>query len=138
MKKSIIITTLIALAAAFVQSGAWGDETRVVYKAVIDSSGSQKVEMLGGSYFFKPNDIIVKVNVPVEIIIRKESGFVPHDIVLHAPEAGIDFKVELSTDPKTIKFTPTKAGKYEFYCDKRFLFWTHRAKGMEGVLEVTG
>jgi len=57
--------------------------------------------------------------------------------VLQAPEAGIAIKEELGTEPKVIKFTPTKAGKYPFYCDHRFLFWTHRAKGMEGVLEVT-
>ena len=44
--------------------------------------------------------------------------------------------VDLSTEPKVIKFTPTKVGKYPFYCSKRFLFWTHRAKGMKGVLEV--
>jgi plastocyanin len=117
--------------------GAGRAETREIYKATIDSSGVQKVAMLAGSYFFKPNDVIVKVNTPVEITIKKEPGFVPHNIVLHAPEAGIDFKVELGTDPKVIKFTPTKTGKYPFYCSKRFLFWTHRAKGMEGVLEVT-
>ena len=122
---------------ALLMSAAWGAETKEIYQATIDSSGVQKVEMLAGSYFFKPNDVIVKVNVPVEITIKKEPGFVPHNIVLHAPEAGIDFKVELSTDPKVIRFTPTKAGTYPFYCDHRFLFWSHRAKGMEGVLEVT-
>ena len=121
----------------FLMSTAWGAETREIYKATVDSSGIQKVEMLGGSYFFKPNDVVVKVNVPVEITIKKESGFVPHNIVLHAPEAGIDFKVELSNEPKVLKFTPMKVGAYPFYCDHRFLFWSHRAKGMEGILEVT-
>jgi plastocyanin domain-containing protein len=121
---------------AFLLSVSWGAETKDVFKATIDSSGVQKVEMQGGSYYFRPNDIVVKVNVPVEITIKKEPGAAPHDIVLHAPEAGIDFNVELSTDPKVIKFTPTKVGKYTFYCDHRFLFWSHRAKGMEGVLEV--
>jgi plastocyanin len=116
---------------------AWSAERTVeTFKAqVVDNV--QKVDMLAGSYFFKPNDVIVKVNVPVEITIKREPGFVPHDIVLHAPEAGIDFKVQLSTDPQVIKFTPTKVGKYEFYCSKRFLFWTHRAKGMWGTLVVT-
>lgn len=117
-------------------SAAWGAETKDVYNATIDSSGVQKIEMLAGSYYFKPNDIVVKVNVPVEITIKKEPGAAPHDIVLHDPEDGIDFKVELSADTKAIKFTPTKVGKYPFYCDHRFLFWSHRAKGMEGVLEV--
>ena len=121
---------------ALFMSAAWGAETKNIYKATVDSSGVQKIEMLGASYYFKPNDIIVKVNVPVEITIKKEPGAAPHDIVLHAPEAGIDFNVELGTDPKVIKFTPTKVGKYPFYCDHRFLFWSHRAKGMKGVLEV--
>ncbi len=121
---------------AFLMSSAWGADTKEVYKATIDSSGIQKIEMISGSYYFKPNDVIVKVNVPVEITIKKEPGAAPHDIVLHAPEAGIDFDVELRTDPKVIKFTPTRAGKYPFYCDHRFLFWSHRGKGMEGVHEV--
>ncbi len=131
MKKLIIVIMGILLT-----STAWGVETKEIYKAAVDSGGVQKVEMVGGSYYFKPNDVIVKVNLPVEITIKKESGIIPHNIVLHAPKAGIDFEVELSTEPKVIKFTPTKVGKYPFYCSKRFLFWTHRAKGMEGVLEV--
>jgi plastocyanin len=133
----IIKTILFVLMGMFVVATAYSAETKEVYQATIDSSGVQKVEMLAGSYFFKPNDVIVKVNVPVEISIKKESGFVPHNIVLHAPEAGVDFDVDLGKEPKVIKFTPTKTGKYPFYCSKRFLFWTHRDKGMEGVLEVT-
>jgi hypothetical protein len=39
---------------------------------------------------------------------KKDSVFTPHNIVLHTPEAGIDFNVELSTDPNVIKFTPTE------------------------------
>ncbi len=130
-------TAILIITGAIILSVAWAAETRDVYKATVDSSGVQKVEVLAGSYFFKPNDIIVKVNAPVEISIKKEAGIAPHDIVLHAPEAGIDFKVQLGTEPKVIKFTPTKIGKYPFYCDHRFLFWSHRAKGMEGTLEVT-
>lgn len=109
-----------------------------VFKATVDSSGVQKVEVSGGSYFFKPDYIVVKVNVPVELIVKKEPGATPHDITIKAPEAGIDFKESLGTDPEVVKFTPTKTGKYSFYCDKRFLFFkSHRGKGMEGTLEVT-
>ena len=132
----IIQSMVLIVTAAFIAAAAYGAETKEVYKATIDSSGVQKIEVLSGSYFFKPNDIIVKVNVPVEISIKKEPGYVPHNIVLHAPEAGIDFDVDLGKEPKLIKFTPTKIGSYPFYCSKRFLFWTHREKGMEGVLEV--
>jgi len=31
----------------------------------------------------------VKVNVPVELTVRKESGFVPHNIVAKAPAGGL-------------------------------------------------
>ncbi|MCE5262160.1 MAG: cupredoxin domain-containing protein [Deltaproteobacteria bacterium] len=107
------------------------------FTAKTDPDGVQRVEVLAGSYFFDPNTIIVKVNVPVELKIRKEPGMIPHDIVLAAPDAGIDFRQELHETPDIIKFTPTKAGKYTFDCDKKLLFFeSHKEKGMTGTLEV--
>ncbi len=103
----------------------------------VGKDGVQRVEIVGGSYFFKPNHIVVKVNVPVELKVSKKSGLVPHDIAVKAPEAGIEFKESLSSTPKIIKFTPTKVGKYPIYCTKKAPFSkTHREKGMEGVIEV--
>jgi plastocyanin domain-containing protein len=107
------------------------------FTAAIDQDGVQRVEVLAGEYFFDPNYIIVKVNVPVEIKIKKEPTIVPHSFVIKAPEAGMDIYESLSSEPKVIKFTPTKVGKYPFYCDKKFLFSkSHREKGMEGTFEV--
>lgn len=107
------------------------------FKATVDKDGVQRVEVTGGEYFFDPDHIIVKVNVPVELTVRKKSGVVPHDIVINAPEAGINFKEGFGKEPKVIKFTPTKTGKYPIYCSKQLLFFkSHREKGMEGVLEV--
>jgi plastocyanin len=135
MRKFGYLVLAALLLTAFVISAAAEEEKAVVVP--IASDGVQRVEMLGGDYFFKPKHIIVKVNVPVEIIIRKESGLVPHNIVLKAPEAGINISEGLGTDPKTIRFTPTKTGKYEFSCDKKLLFFkSHKDKGMEGMLEV--
>src|SRR4030042_5219269 len=105
--------------------------------ASIDQDGVQRVEVLAGEYFFDPNYIVVKVNVPVEIKIKKEPTIVPHSFITKAPEAGMDIYKSLSSEPKIIRFTPTKVGKYPFYCDKKFLFSkSHREKGMEGVIEV--
>ncbi len=113
------------------------EEQKKVYKAAIDSDGVQRAEVLAGEYFFNPDYIIVKVNVPVELKVRKEPSIVPHDFVLKAPEAGIDVLESLGKDSKSVKFTPTKPGKYPFYCDKKLIFSkSHREKGMEGVLEV--
>ncbi len=112
-------------------------QPKMIFKATIDKYGVQRVEVTGGEYFFKPDYIIVKVNVPVELIVRKEPGIVPHNIVIKAPEAGIDFAEDMGKEQKVIKFTPTKTGRYPIYCDKRFLFFkSHRDRGMEGILEV--
>lgn len=103
----------------------------------IDTDGVQRVEILGSDYFFKPAHIIVKVNIPVELKVRKDGYIVPHNIVIDAPEAGIKVNESLSRDPKAITFTPTKVGTYPMICDKKAPFMaSHREKGMEGVLEV--
>jgi len=107
------------------------------FVATVDKDGVQRIEVLAGEYFFDPNYIIVKVNVPVEIEIKKEPTIIPHAFVIKAPDAGMDIHESLSSEPKIIKFTPTKTGKYPFYCDKKFLFFeSHREKGMEGTIEV--
>lgn len=132
---------LVLCGCALFAGFARGDEKAKVskaFKAAVGVDGVQHVEILGGSYFFAPNHIIVKVNVPVELKVRKESGIVPHNIVINAPEAGISFNVSLSDKPETVKFTPTRIGTFPMYCDKKLLFFpSHRDEGMEGVLEVT-
>jgi len=103
----------------------------------IAADGFQRVEILAGDYFFKPAHLIVKVNQPVELKVRKETYIVPHNLVIDAPAAGIKVNESLSRDPKTISFTPTKTGVYPIFCDKKPPFLaSHREKGMEGVLEV--
>ena len=110
-------------------------EKRVV--AAVDADGVQRVEVVGGGYFFDPNYIVVKVNVPVELKVRKEAGYTPHDIVVKAPEAGIDFAESLGKDPKVIAFTPKAVGKYEMYCSKKLIFVkSHKDRGMVGTIEV--
>src|SRR6185295_9505565 len=102
-----------------------------------DADGVQRIRLVSGSYFFKPDRIVVKANMPVELLVSRESGITPHNLVIRAPEAGVVVDEELATDPKKIAFTPTKAGKYPFYCSKKLPFMAgHREKGMEGVLEV--
>ena len=126
---------MLVLSAVFFVSEVYGQEKTVT--AVIDNDGVQRVEVTGGEYYFTPDHIIVKVNVPVELSIKKEAGIVPHNIVIHEPDAGIDINEALGKELKVIKFTPKKAGKYPFYCDKKLLFFkSHRDQGMEGVIEV--
>ncbi len=135
MRRLTSLSVVTILLLVFLANNARTEEKRVV--ASIGTDGVQRVEMVGGSYFFDPNYVIVKVNVPVEIKVKKESGMVPHDFVLKAPEAGIDVRVDLGKEPQTIRFTPTKVGEYPFYCAKKLLFFeSHREKGMKGILKV--
>lgn len=118
------------------QSGLMAAE-RKEFTAKVDTDGIQKVEIVGGSYFFDPNYIIVKVNVPVELTFRKEPGMIPHNVILKAPPAGIDIEMELKETPQSARFTPTKTGTYPFTCEKKVLFFeSHKEKGMVGTLEV--
>ena len=133
--KNFVSVFVLALACITFTLQARGEEK--IFSATIDSDGVQRVELVGGGYFFKPNRIIVKVNVPVELKLRKESGVVPHNFVLKAPEAGMDLELSIGTEPKVVKFVPTKPGTYPFYCSKKLLFLeSHREKGMKGMLEV--
>ncbi len=116
---------------------AFAQDQKEVYVAKVDPDGVQRVRLEGGGYFFKPNHIVIKVNVPVELLASREAGIVPHNLVIKAPEAGIAVEEELAAEPKKITFTATAAGKYPFYCSNKLLFFaSHRERGMEGVLEV--
>jgi plastocyanin len=59
---------------------------------------------------------------------------VPHDLLID----GQDVKLDLASEPRSIKFTPKKPGKYAIYCSKKPPLGgaSHRERGMEGVLEV--
>lgn len=114
--------------------GTW-QEKRFVAKMGADRV--QRVEMIAGDYFFDPNYIVVKVNKPVEIKIKKTAGYIRHNLIATSPEAGIAFNIDLKEEAQTVMFTPTKIGKYPIYSDKRiFGFKTDREKGMEGLIVV--
>lgn len=106
-------------------------------RAVMGDDGVQRISIVGGDYFFRPNHLVVKAGVPVELTVSKEPGIVPHSLVVDAPAAGIAVDVALDTVPKSIRFVPTAAGRIAFHCKERLLFFkSHREKGMEGVIEV--
>ncbi len=133
----ILTASAAALILLFGSAGLSQDAKEQPFVAVIGTDGTQRAEITGGSYYFDPDFIVVKVNIPVELIVKKAGGSTPHSIALKAPEAGINFSVSLSKEPKIIKFTPKKTGKYPFWCTKRFLFLkSHKDHGMTGVLEV--
>jgi plastocyanin domain-containing protein len=134
--KLLFLTCCLCLSVA-APAATFAQDQKEVYVAKVDPDGVQRVRLEGGSYFFKPNHIVIKVNVPVELLVSREAGIVPHNLVIKAPEAGIAVEEDLAAEPKKIAFTATAVGKYPFYCSNKLLFFaSHRERGMEGVLEV--
>jgi plastocyanin len=125
----------LALALVLGAPAAFAQEQSALVKP--DADGVQRIRVSSGSYFFKPERIVVKANVPVELLASRESGVTPHNLVIRAQDAGIMVDEDLGTEPKKIAFTATRPGKYPFYCSKKLPFMAgHREKGMEGTLEV--
>jgi len=123
----------------FVAGTALAEDTPAVkrFTATIDKDGYQRVEMSAGEYYFDPAVVVVKVNVPVELTIKKAGGITPHNLTMKAPEADLDFSIDLSSEPKKVSFMATKTGSYPFECSKKLLFFkSHKERGMHGVLEV--
>ncbi len=99
---------------------------------------TRSIDVVLGSYFIKPDKITVKVGQTVTLNLVNEATVVPHDLVIKAPEAGIDFAMDVPAGKKaSVTFTPTKVGLYPMVCDKKLLFFkSHKDKGMHGTLEV--
>ncbi|AOJ76329.1 quinol oxidase [Burkholderia ubonensis] len=134
--KILKLLTAGALAAGTALARA---DATVPTRVPVDADGVQRVAIVGGSYFFRPALVIVRADVPVELTVSAEPGVVPHSFEIDAPQAGIAVRTELSTTPRTFRFTPTQAGRFAYYCTHRLLFFkSHRDRGMEGVLEVEG
>jgi plastocyanin domain-containing protein len=137
MKITGFFLVLFLSAGAVFAAGDHSPAKEKRFVAVVGADGIQRVEVVGGEYYYDPNYIVVKVNLPVEMKFKKAPGYVPHNLIVKAPEAGIDISVDMKGDPQAVKFTPKKTGKYPMYCDKSLLwFKTHRERGMEGVIEV--
>ncbi|WP_404842866.1 quinol oxidase [Burkholderia cepacia] len=133
-KGRVLIPLLAALAAGTPLARAEGDAP---LRVPVDADGVQRVAIVGGSYFFRPNHVIVRAHVPVELTVSAEPGLVPHSFEIDAPQAGITVHTELGTMPKTFRFTPAQPGRFAYYCSHRLLFFSsHRERGMEGVLDV--
>lgn len=100
--------------------------------------GMQRATVVLDSYSYTPQHLIVQAGKPVELILTSITTITPHNFVLRDDAAGFSIERDVSAGKTvTVQFTPTKPGRYAFYCDKKLLFFpSHREKGMEGTLEV--
>jgi len=135
VKKSMMpmIVMAVIVLVAFGSVGFFlmrGNNTRATpaVEGVTQESAPATIEVEGGSFYYKPNEIRVKVGQPVKIVLTTKGGM--HDFVLDEFNA----KTTRVGDGQTtsVEFTPDKAGIFEFYCS----VGNHRAMGMKGNLIV--
>lgn len=125
----------LAVAAFVAWSGAQAGEPVVLEPG---ADRVQRASLTLDSYSFAPDHLVVQTGVPVELTLTSVTVLTPHNFVLKVPEAGLDVEQDVGAGKTvTVRFTPTRPGRYPFYCDKQLLFFkSHREKGMEGRLEV--
>ena len=130
-------TLLVACAAGVAGCGTSGSKIPVTeITATPDASGVQRVTVEVHSFYFKPNRIVVKAGVPVEMTLKFKNLFTPHNLSCNEMEVGIN--IDLSAGfmsfrrTKDVRFTPTKTGEYSFYCGVD----SHMKKGMTGTIIV--
>ena len=106
---------------------------------VPEKDGVQRLTMIVDSHFYKPDRVVVRAGLPIELTLISQTTLTPHNFVIKEPDAGIDINKDVPAGETVIvRFTATKPGTYPFYCDRKLLFFkSHREKGMEGILSVT-
>lgn len=110
----------------------------VILPALAVAAEPLVIEVKLDSYSIKPDKITVKTGEPVILKVKNEASFLPHNLVIKAPQAGVDIKIDVSAG-KTgeASFTPTQPGHYEIICDKTPpIGKSHKEKGMHGLLVV--
>lgn len=100
----------------------------------------QQIEIKLGDHRFTPAEIRLAAGQPAALTLVNTDGMTPHNFTLEfaGDRADIDVDV-IAGDSVEVRLDPLPSGTYTFYCDKKLPFMkSHRAKGMEGSLIVTG
>lgn len=132
---ALLLVVALAPAAAPADE-APADETPVT--ATLGEDGVQRASMTLDNYLYSPRHLIVQAGKPVELTLTRASSLVPHNLIIDDPASGLSIDQDVPGGKSiTLTFTPMNPGKFAFYCDKKAPFSPdHRAKGMEGLLEV--
>jgi len=127
---------LLLVLTRFAQAA--GPTSTTIVTATLDADGVQRATLILDSYSFDPSHLMAQVNKPVELTLKNVSTLAPHNFKLDSATAGLYVSGNTKAGQTAIvRFTPTKPGVFEFYCDKKLAFLpSHRDKGMVGKLEV--
>jgi heme/copper-type cytochrome/quinol oxidase subunit 2 len=100
--------------------------------------GVQRATVILDSYSYAPDHLVVEAGKPVELLLTSVTLITPHNFIIKDPAGGLSVQQDVGAGKTVaVRFTPTQAGTFPIYCDKKLPFFpSHREKGMEGRLEV--
>lgn len=84
--------------------------------------------VVGGNFFYTPNEIRVKKGDTVRIVFENAGGY--HNFVLD--EFNVTMEPFNGVDTRTVEFVADKSGSFEYYCS----VGKHRQMGQKGTLIV--
>jgi len=130
----VLLTHFFIVLLALVTDATGAAE--VIPPTTSTDAGVQQVAIVGGSYFFRPDHVVVKAGRRLELAVRVEPGIIPHRFVLATVSGRTLADVPINETTKVLRFD-LPPGKYVFQCPNQLLFFkSHRERGMAGVLEV--
>jgi plastocyanin len=131
--------SLVALAFAVFIGGCGTPGSKLPVSemtATTDARGVQVVDVDVHSFYFEPNRIVVDRGKPVDVTLHFKSWFAPHNFTCVDQDAGVSGSASKGFmsfgGTKHVKFTPTEAGEYKFFCHVD----GHAKKGMRGTIVV--
>jgi plastocyanin len=119
--------------AAFV--GCSSGLKKPVHEVTATSTDSlQHVTIKTNTYWYDPNRVVLKAGKEVELKVKNGSMMVPHNLTCFEKDAGIEVSANVGMfwGSKTVRFTPTQPGEYEFFCHVD----SHSKHGMKGTFVV--
>jgi plastocyanin len=103
-----------------------------------DDSQKPVIHVTLGDYKFNPAEITVSAGKPVVLELQNVDSITPHNFTLKDAAAGLDVNINVPAgSAKQVVLTPSVAGAYTFYCNKKLPFMkSHRDRGMQGRFVV--
>ncbi|KKU55057.1 MAG: Blue (Type 1) copper domain-containing protein [Candidatus Amesbacteria bacterium GW2011_GWA2_47_11] len=134
---AVVVVIGIAIAGlTMVKKGGQVEGTQIAVEESVntqevpmsDTSEVKVVNIEGGAFYFKPNEIRAKAGETVKIVFTNAGGI--HDFVID--ELSVQSTKINDGETTEVVFTPQTPGTFEFYCS----VGNHRAMGMKGTLIV--
>ena len=134
---AVVVVIGIAIAGlTMVKKGGQVEGTQIAVEESVntqevpmsDTSEVKVVNIEGGAFYFKPNEIRAKAGETVKIVFTNAGRI--HDFV--SDELSVQSSKISVGETTEVVFTPQTPGTFEFYCS----VGNHRAMGMKGTLIV--